>query len=173
MRCQLWSRILTKFSTITIAIVSYYTSNQDKDSVCLNNSKQCYKRQSSGCSRHFAVIRPTIKNWFVMASLKHLRNGLWELIWMEHYKTLLFCLLYWHIANIIFFLKAAAWRGKGMRVTAGLFFFSSTSTQKVNFLTNHKGYGNFETTVRKLLTRRIQIFWGHFLCDHYLTSFSK
>ena len=35
---------------------------------------------------------------------------------------------------------------------------------------NRKGYGNSETTVGKLLTRRSQIFQV-FLCDHILTSY--
>ena len=38
----------------------------------------------------------------------------------------------------------------------------NTSRQKINFLTNQRGYDTFETTVGKLSARKIQICWVYF-----------
>ena len=48
----------------------------------------------------------------------------------------------------------------------------SKNTRKINLPTNQKVYDNFETTVGKLLARRIQIFWLYFL-EFIFCLFSK
>ena len=45
--------------------------------------------------------------------------------------------------------------------------FSSKSTQKINNRTNQKGYGNSETTIGKLLMRKIQIYLVKFCKSHF------
>ena len=47
----------------------------------------------------------------------------------------------------------------------------SRRTQKINSWTNQKGYDNSKTTNRKLLARKIQIFWVHFCVIHFLVFF--
>ena len=56
---------------------------------------------------------------------------------------------------------------RGLGFVIELDWLSAIRTQKINSRTNQKGYDKSETTVGKLLARRIQICLVHFCVIHF------
>ena len=63
--------------------------------------------------------------------------------------------------------------GNSFVIVIQLDWTSSLSRQKFNFPANQKGYDNFETTIGKLLARRIQICLVQFYKSHFWPLFFK
>ena len=76
---------------------------------------------------------------------------------------LICCSLCMHIiCPLIFVLNSISTQELIKPIGVQLDWTSNTSRQKINFLTNQRGYDKSETTIRKLSTRRIQICLVYF-----------